>query len=414
MTTPGHRLSSLRADTGLHTRVGVAIFLLIPVCIVVGLELSASLASGASFEASGVVSHTVYGEAGNILQQKRRNFTSLVGSNAWWIRTEVVDVPRQAETNDLSSRGFIVPAHKALYAGPDGMELSAECSCDGSSVYAKREFIKDESEIRLRRETDPKYVGSADKIDIYARNFPSFNGQLVFPVWLALCSHSLFRSKETPCPPMLWMNFAPLEQSGEQYRVQSRSRGNGTVTFLESAAFLNLGYWLSQSGGGKTTIIKLAPGTEPFLEAEYQVLEWNNQDGVPYPKSSQLEIYPIGTRIDQPRHVVMRETVTVNQFRSSARLVSGLPIITNLVKVTDFRSLSGANPLIYFATNRIADLSGASVRRLTAKIEQAARNKTTFENKGLVVRIGTLGVLFGGVAAFLFYMLRNPKHRNKN
>jgi len=366
------------------------------------------LASGVTFEVEGVVTYAVFELRGQVIQQKQRNFRAFVSTNAWWIRTESNVKPREItdlEKEELSKIGVKFSPSVTVYSGADGGNLATECSSDGESLYLAQYFIKNQAELEQRKKKDPSYIGQSDTLDIFHRSFPTYDVDLSFPVWLALASQTYFRQPEMRAAPMVWMNYAPSEDSGREFTVKTHLHCPDVYCLPEEISFENRGFF-AQRGGQEIKIVDYsAYPTNAFLEAQYQATVWRQSSNYDYPVIGEFAIYPYGTKTGELAKAVIRSTVTINAFTETYRVVTGRPVVTNLFRVTDHR-LDFKKPLSYRTTNGFAQPGEPRMARILEKASNDYSKKTTL-NKRLVIII-----IFGLVTSVSVGLLLLRKEKN--
>lgn len=140
----------------------------------------------------------------------------------------------------------------------------------------------------------------------------------------------------------------------------------------------------------------------PFVEAAYRVEQWGRLGNVDYPELAYFDVYPLG-KTNVPAKAVFHSTINVLVFRVLDQRLDGSPIVTNLVRVTDYRP-SVDRPLRYYSTNGVAQPGEQRMANLMKKyandLQPTEKHTITSRTKAMAIKTLLILSLIGAVAAF--------------
>lgn len=306
-----------------------------------------------------------------VIAERQKPFLVIISASKWWVRTQGIK-PQivSGDSLELQKLGISVAPGKKVRIGPDGGAAATECGSDGQILYLKKiSFPKDISEGMVINSVTKGPKFASELIEIFGnRSVPSFGNDLCFPIWLAFCSPQYFQKREMHSPALIWQEFVPPSEEGDEFTVISRLRTQTGISFFEEVLFQNRGFFPSfDEPSGKYLIKELPNGPSSYLEARYSVSEWGMLGDMFYPKTSSFEIYPVpkGQKA-KTSNVAMRCSILVDLCKRSP---VDVPVVipTAIARVTDHRIKTAVGPLTYITTNNAyMPPNGAVAAKVTA------------------------------------------------
>jgi len=275
---------------GLGTAAGVT-----GAAIVIGIELNAegvTTKPEVEFRAAGVVSISREDDkSGN----KAFNFEVFLKGNRWLIRTEPFDyltnknntVFAYYQAGTDGTNVYSAALYNAAYDQRHGHEVAmAQLKSEESKLAASgknpqalatiRRLIADLSRALSEDETQPRKKPRNQAVgEINVGVVPPFSeisgGDLIAPIWLALCSQGVLGLGGTNLAPGLFHGRYGNESWNSELFVHAQIRNSLRLPYLpEFVGFSNNAVWLAKETGSRTMTTPVEDLNSPFQQATYE------------------------------------------------------------------------------------------------------------------------------------------------